>query len=169
MSERPVTGQTAAKAEASGPPPARRRSRFWHWRHSRPFWGGVWSLLGGLIVLAGPALAVKLIMVAGQIIWLGILVGLLIAVCGIFLWIEVGLRRVISALIILLALVSLITSDLGGFFIGMLLSLLGGSMGMAWTPKQRPQAAPASPPAPLLDRVGQRPRTLDEASTAPPA
>jgi len=125
-------------------------------------------MAGGLLVLTGPAMAVKLIMVAGQQVWLGILVGLLIAVCGLFLWIEIRLSRLIGALIILLALVSLITSDLGGFFIGMLLALIGGSMGMAWTPRRQLVAASAPPPA-LLDRVGHGGRSAHETSAAPPA
>ncbi len=50
-----------------------------------------------------------------------------------------GLRHFFSVLIVLLALVSLITSDLGGFLIGMLLAIVGGSLGFAWTDDPRYQ------------------------------
>ena len=110
------------------------RRRFRTWRRSRPFWAGFWSLLGGLLILAFPLKVVRLMFVAGNVVWLAVAVGVMISICGLFLWIEPTLRRLISALIIVLALVSLVTSDLGGFLIGMLLALVGGSMGLAWVP-----------------------------------
>jgi uncharacterized protein DUF6114 len=97
-------------------------------------------MIGGLIVLSGPLMSIKVILVAGQVVWMGILVGALIALAGLFLWFEHGLSRLLGVLIVLLGLVSLITSDFGGFIIGMLLSLVGGSMAFAWRPLQRQRA-----------------------------
>lgn len=121
-------------------------ARFKRWRRTRPFWAGVWAILGGLIILYGPLMSIKVILVAGQVVWMGILVGALIAILGILLWFEhAGVRRLLGVLIVLLGLVSLITSDFGGFFIGMLLALIGGSMAIAWRPLQ-----PVAAPAPLV-------------------
>jgi uncharacterized protein DUF6114 len=127
------------------PGPFRRaRLAFRRWRRTRPFWAGIWAMIGGLIVLYGPLMSIKVILVAGQIVWMGILVGALIALAGLFLWFEHGLSRLLGVLIVLLGLVSLITSDFGGFIIGMLFSLVGGSMAFAWRPLQRQRAeAPA--------------------------
>lgn len=123
-------------------------ARFKRWRRTRPFWAGVWAILGGLIILYGPLMSIKVILVAGQVVWMGILVGALIAILGILLWFEhAGVRRLLGVFIVLLGLVSLITSDFGGFFIGMLLALIGGSMAIAWRPLQ-PLAAPARLVAP---------------------
>lgn len=118
----------------------RPRMAFRAWRRSRPFWAGVWSVLGGVLVASGPLLSIKLIMIAGQTVWLGALVGILIVVCGIFLWFEVNLVRLIGALVVILAVISLITSDLGGFLIGMLLAIIGGAMAVAWTPNALPDS-----------------------------
>lgn len=127
----------------------RPRMAFRRWRRTRPFWAGVWTLLGGAIIAFGPLTAIKLLFLAGQTVWLGALVGVLIAVCGLFFWIEPQFGRVIGVLVILLAILSLITSDLGGFLIGMLLALTGGALGAAWThvsPKPVAAAVPASSP-----------------------
>lgn len=121
------------------------RGKFRTWRRSRPFWAGLWTLLGALIIIAFPLRVVRLMFIAGNVVWLAVFVGVLIAICGLFLWIEPGFRRLLSALILVLALVSLVTSDLGGFLIGMLLALIGGSMGLAWTPvREKVPATPAS-------------------------
>ncbi len=60
------------------------RLRFRHWRRTRPFWAGVWTLLGGVIITYGPATAFKVILVSGTAVWLGMLVGVVIGVLGLF-------------------------------------------------------------------------------------
>ena len=60
------------------------------------------------------------------------LVPVLLLVCGLLLWFHPPLRTLYSVLAILLALGSWITSNLGGFFAGMLLCLIGGSLAFAW-------------------------------------
>ncbi len=134
--------ETAPLVEAVGRQPRRwglrsLRLRFRHWRHSRPFWGGFWVILGSVMITYGPATAIRLIFVSGDVVWLGTLVGVLIGVLGLFLWFMPGHRHLYSVLAVLLALVSLITSDLGGFLVGMLLAVIGGSMAFAWTDDER--------------------------------
>lgn len=120
------------------------RMRFRHWRRTRPFWGGLWSIVGGLLILAGPLSAVKVILVAGQVVWMGIAVGVLVTVFGLFLWFAPSQRQVAGVLIVVLALISFITSDFGGFLLGMILGLTGGAMGFAWVPKALPAPAPVA-------------------------
>jgi hypothetical protein len=112
------------------------RTNFRHWRRSRPFWGGLWAILGGALMMYGPLTAIRFVLVAGQTIWLGVAVGLLVSVFGLFLWFAPALRQITAVLIVLLSVVSFITSDLGGFLAGMLLGCLGGSMGFAWMPME---------------------------------
>ena len=48
---------------------------------------------------------------------------------------------------VLLAVLSFIASNLGGFFIGMLLGIIGGSMGFGWTSSaDQPARRPLDPP-----------------------
>lgn len=116
------------------------RRRFQAWRRTRPFWAGLWTILGAVIITYGPATAFKIILVSGDVVWLGMLIGVLIGVLGLFLWFSPTMRHFYSVLIILLALVSLITSDLGGFLMGATLAIVGGSMGFSWTDADQFQA-----------------------------
>jgi uncharacterized membrane protein HdeD (DUF308 family) len=112
------------------------RDAFRSWRRSRPFWGGLWCILGGILIAYGPTTAVKVILVSGTIVWLGILMGVLVLVMGFFLWFTPQLRHLVGILAALFATVSLFTSDYGGFVIGLLLGTLGGALGFAWAPVQ---------------------------------
>ncbi len=60
--------------------------------------------------------------------------GALVAVMGLFLWFTPHLRQLVGVLAAAFAIVSLFTSDYGGFGIGMILGSLGGALGFAWTP-----------------------------------
>lgn len=112
------------------------RAAFRGWRRTRPFWGGVWCILGGLIIAYGPTTAFRVILVAGTTVWLGILMGVLVMVMGLFLWFAPHLRQLTGILAAVFAMVSLVTSDYGGFVIGLVLGTLGGALGFAWTPIQ---------------------------------
>jgi Family of unknown function (DUF6114) len=112
------------------------RSGFRAWRRTRPFWGGLWCILGGVIIAYGPTTAIKIILISGTIVWLGIMVGLLVVLMGLFLWFAPHLRQLVGVMAVAFSMVSLITSDYGGFFIGLLLGTIGGALGFAWTPIQ---------------------------------
>jgi hypothetical protein len=116
------------------------RQAFRAWRRSRPFWAGLWCLLGGLAIAAGPATAVRVVLVTGGSVALGILVGVLVALMGVLLWFAPHLRLVAGLLAILFSIVSLVTSDYGGFVVGLLLGTIGGAMGFAWAPDRVPPA-----------------------------
>lgn len=110
------------------------RIAFRDWRRSRPFWGGLWCILGGALIAYGPTTAIKLILVAGTVVWAGILVGLLVLIFGLFLWFSPQNRHFLGVLAVLFSTISFITSDFGGFLLGMTLGIIGGSMGFAWVP-----------------------------------
>jgi hypothetical protein len=106
------------------------------WRRSRPFWGGAWSILGGLVILAMPAMSIRLLIASGTTVLVGIVNGVLIIIFGLFLWFAPSLRQIIGVLIVVLGVASLVTADLGGFLIGMLLAMVGGALGFAWVPTE---------------------------------
>ncbi|HYZ53056.1 MAG TPA: DUF6114 domain-containing protein, partial [Streptosporangiaceae bacterium] len=123
--------------------PASRRGRrgSWRaWRRSRPFWGGLLLLLAGLEMLLIPISGVlvkgqiKLVIYVGIGGVFGILIGALLITCGLALWFNHMHKTFYSIAGVLLALLSFIGTNLGGFFIGMLLGIVGGSLGFAWTP-----------------------------------
>ncbi len=110
------------------------RMSFRRWRRSRPFWAGALGLLAGLPMWFFPSKAVQFLFVSRTPIWAGILVGVLVEAFALFLWIQPQHRALYGTLIVIFSLLSFITSDFGGLFVGMLLGILAGSLALAWTP-----------------------------------
>jgi hypothetical protein len=125
-----------------------RRMRLRQWRRSRPFWGGLLLIFAGveliMIPLSGLLLhgAIKLVIYIGIGGVFGVLIGTLLIVCGVLLWLTPAHRTFYAVAGVLLAVLSFITSNLGGFFLGMLLGITGGSLAFGWTPGM-PGEAPA--------------------------
>jgi hypothetical protein len=114
---------------------------FRDWRHSRPFWGGLLLLLSGLELLAIPLSSVlargsiKLVIYIGIGGVAGVLIGALLIACGVLIWLHPAHRVFYSVAAVLLAVASFVVTNLGGFFLGMLLGVIGGSLSFAWTPQ----------------------------------
>jgi hypothetical protein len=122
-----------------------RRERFRAWRHTRPFTGGLLVLLAGLELVLIPLMgdlghgAIKLVIYIGIGGVFGVLIGLLLVAAGIMLWVNPAQRVFYGIASIVLGIVSFPASNLGGFFIGMLLAIIGGAIGFAWTPVEPDQ------------------------------
>jgi len=109
-----------------------------------------------LITLGGAEMLATLRAPLGVLLHIGpqglaaYLVPTILVICGVLL-ITAPQQRVFYAVVsLVLGLVSWLTSNLGGFVVGMLLALLGGALAFAWTPdKDRPPTgAPTEPAAP---------------------
>ena len=85
-----------------------------------------------------------------------LIIGVLLIVLGISLWFQKHVRIFAGVAAILLALVSLPVSNFGGFVVGFLLSLVGGAMGIAWSPGPRAGQA-AGEARPVRRRPGAGP------------
>lgn len=130
----------------------RRRLQFRAWRGTRPFWAGLFVMLGGLPIMYFPyahlqlghlTLAMATTAGAGSLI-----IGVLLIVLGISLWFQKHVRTFAGVAAILLALVSIPVSNFGGFVVGFMLSLIGGAMAVAWAPGAPPQEQPPAEAAP---------------------
>jgi hypothetical protein len=138
-----------------------RRAAFRQWRRTRPFWAGLLLMLAGAELLAIPLSgvlykgAIKLVIYIGIGGVFGVLIGVLMITAGIVLWANPAHRVFYSITGVVLGLISFPASNLGGFFIGMLLAMIGGALGFAWTPGKPASAfaAPASD-APVPDAQG---------------
>jgi hypothetical protein len=142
-------GSGSAPAE-----PAPLKPRRWRaWRRSRPFWGGALLVLAGLELLAIPLSgilihgAIKLVIYIGIGGVFGVLIGVLMIAAGIMLWVDPAHRAFYGIVGMALAIASFPASNLGGFFLGMLLAIVGGALGYAWTPVRAVPvfAGPAGP------------------------
>jgi hypothetical protein len=105
--------------------------------------------LAGLELLAIPLSgilihgAVKLVIYIGIGGVFGVIIGALLIAAGIALWANPAHRMFYGIAGIVLGLASFPASNLGGFFLGMLLAIIGGSIGFAWTPAEAPPVAAA--------------------------
>jgi hypothetical protein len=131
-------------------------SNFRAWRRSRPFWGGLLLLVSGLEMLLIPLTGVlargqiKLVIYVGIGGVFGILIGALLIACGLALWFTPVHKTFYAIAGVLLSLLSFIGTNLGGFFVGMLLGIVGGSLAFAWSPGSRtePETVRSARPAP---------------------
>jgi hypothetical protein len=97
----------------------------------------VFAVLGGIELIAIPMAPMPLTIhqgMAGVASWL---IGALLIVAGVLLWFQPAQRSFYGILAVLLSLASFLTSNFGGFLVGMLLGLAGGAMGFAWSPTVR--------------------------------
>ncbi|TDD96357.1 DUF6114 domain-containing protein [Actinomadura rubrisoli] len=124
------------------------RERFRRWRRSRPFWGGL------LITAGGAELLLITLVHLVQQFQLGVpglsgkIVAVLLVLIGVVIWAQPDQRSFLGVAAALLGLASWITANLGGFGVGMLLSILGGGLSFGWAPKpDRPSAHDSETPA----------------------
>ncbi|MFI7215147.1 DUF6114 domain-containing protein [Micromonospora maritima] len=127
--------------------------RWRRWRRARPFTAGLLVALGGAEMLVTLRAPLGVLLHVGPQGLAAYLVPAVLVLCGVLL-IATPQQRVFYALLsLLLGLVSWLTSNLGGFGVGMLLTLVGGALAFAWTPAKRrsgraTRTAGDPPPAP---------------------
>ncbi|MDQ1048679.1 DUF6114 domain-containing protein [Streptomyces sp. V4I2] len=127
---------------------ARLRLRFRAWRGTRPFWAGLFTLLGGVPIAYFPYATLKLgTMSVAMATTAGagsLIIGVLLVTLGLTMWFQHATRVFAGVAAIVLALVSLVVSNIGGFVIGFLLAMLGGALAVSWAPG-KPKAEGAGP------------------------
>lgn len=113
-----------------------RRARHWFrgWRRSRPFWAGVYLLISGGIILSLPLAPLPIMLTVGMAAISGAAIGFIIIVSGLFVWFAPQQRTFIAVVAAVCCAISFVTSNLGGFGIGMIFGLLGASMAFGWQP-----------------------------------
>ncbi|MFH8794697.1 DUF6114 domain-containing protein [Streptomyces sp. NPDC017941] len=132
----------------------RMRRSFRGWRGQRPFWGGLLTLLGGIPIMYFPyanltlgTMTIRMATTAGAG---SLIIGVLLVVLGLTMWFQPQSRVFAGVAAILLALVSLVVSNFGGFVMGFLLALIGGALGVSWMPtrlEKRPKRRAKAPDA----------------------
>ncbi len=103
------------------------------WRRTRPFWGGLLTIVAACEILSSEQGPFQVVIHVGIQGLAGDLIPVMMLLCGVLLWFSPAQRHFYSLLTIVLALGSWVTSNLGGFFIGMMLGLVGGALAFAWT------------------------------------
>ncbi|MGC9380783.1 DUF6114 domain-containing protein [Streptomyces sp. MH13] len=125
----------------------RLRLRFRAWRGSRPFWAGLFTALGGIPIAYFPYATLKLGNMSIAMATTGgaasLIIGVLLITLGMTLWFQQATRIFAGVAAIMLALVSLVVSNIGGFLVGFLLAMVGGALALSWVPDKEAPGEPA--------------------------
>ncbi|MET9833873.1 DUF6114 domain-containing protein [Streptomyces sp. NPDC006385] len=126
---------------------SRRRLQFRAWRGTRPFWAGLFVMLGGLPIAYFPYANLQIGHLTLAMQTAGgsssLIIGVLLVVLGFTLWFQKHVRTFAGVAAILLGLVSIPLANLGGFLIGFLFALIGGAMAVSWAEGAPPESQPA--------------------------
>ncbi|MEL4161692.1 DUF6114 domain-containing protein [Corynebacterium bovis] len=132
----PTAGTTAA-----APSLERTNRGFTRWRRSRPFGAGLLMILAGAVMLMPAYLSLEISNIKVQISTMSgvstLLIGILLIVCGLMTWFRGEGRILTGVTAMILAIVALPTSNLGGFLLGTILALIGGALALSWTESER--------------------------------
>lgn len=120
---------------------------FRRWRRSRPFWGGLFTLLAGLEILGTARVDFGGITfqmgLSGFLVWL---LPTILVTCGLLMWFTPQQRMFYAVVGALTTVFSLVAVNLGGFLIGALLGMVGTALGFAWVPVAPKPSTPEPPP-----------------------
>lgn len=113
--------------------------RFRRWRARRPFWGGVLLALAGGEILLTEKASLKVVLHVGMQGVAGYLLPSVMVLCGVLALVSPGQRLFYSVVGALSTLGTWLTSNLGGFLVGLLLGLVGACLIFGWVPEQEPR------------------------------
>ncbi|WP_416902005.1 DUF6114 domain-containing protein [Micromonospora echinospora] len=140
------------------------RRRFHRWRRSRPFWGGLLTALAGVQIFGTTQMSLGgLTFQMGPTGFLSWVIPTILVACGMFMWFTPQHRMFYAVVAAVTALFSLIGVNLGGFFVGLLLGMVGSALGFAWAPARATASATGEAVA-----VGEPP-AVAQSTAVPPA
>ncbi|MDX3664866.1 DUF6114 domain-containing protein [Streptomyces europaeiscabiei] len=114
-------------------------SRFREWRGHRPFAGGLLLVLGGAEILLTMQAPLPVMLKVGMQGLAGYLLPSLMIVCGLLILFNPTQRLFYSILGIMLSLGTWLTSNIGGFVVGLLMGAVGSTLAFGWLPDQEPR------------------------------
>ncbi|RKN16970.1 hypothetical protein D7147_20010 [Micromonospora musae] len=165
---------TTAESQEARTGPSGWLGRAWRgfrrWRRQRPFWGGLFTMLAGLVIFGSTQMSLNgLVFKMGPTGFLTWLIPAILITCGLLFWFSPAQRTFYAVVAAITAVYSLIGVNLGGFFLGLLLGMVGSALGFAWVPSKTP-AAPTKTEEPSEaeaghDReAGTEPADVDDAA-----
>jgi hypothetical protein len=116
---------------------------FKKWRKSRPLWGSIITIVSGLMILWVPLNLYLSTFLPGSIAIIGLIFGGAITLIGIVSLFFPNASKILGIFTIFLSILSVIGA-LGGFLVGTLFGIIGGSLLMAW--RLGPVKVRATPP-----------------------
>ncbi len=144
--------------------PVAQQDAFTRWVYGRPFFGGLWLTLGGAWILLTMKASIKVVMHVGMQGVAGYLLPTLMILVGLLTLFSPGQRLFYSIVGVLCSMGTWLTSNLGGFMVGLLLGVVGSVLIFGWLPDQGPRTS-------RRDRREQGQRTAQDGpsyDTGPP-
>ncbi|MEV7519822.1 DUF6114 domain-containing protein [Streptomyces sp. NPDC091371] len=124
---------------------------FHAWTGSRPFWAGLFTLVSGFPIAYFPYADLRLGNISLAMATTGgagaLIIGILLITLGLALWFQQAIRVFAGVAAILLALVSIPVSNLGGFGLGFIPAMIGGALALSWSPGRPAEEEPVDPRA----------------------
>lgn len=114
-------------------------NRFREWRGHRPFAGGLLLALGGAEILVTMKAPLPVVLHIGMQGLAGYLIPCVMTICGLLIMFNPSQRLFYSITGALLSVGSWLTSNIGGFVIGLVLGVTGSVMAFGWLPDQEPR------------------------------
>ncbi|WP_327318513.1 DUF6114 domain-containing protein [Streptomyces sp. NBC_01235] len=115
------------------------RDGFRKWRGRRPFAGGLLLVLGGAEILVTMKAPLPVILHVGMQGLAGYLLPTLMILCGLLILFNPTQRLFYSIIAIMLSLGTWLTSNIGGFVVGLLFGAVGSCLAFGWLPDQEPR------------------------------
>lgn len=120
------------------------RTWFRLFRRTRPFWGGVWTIVAGLWIIRAMRFSIGIALTSDWPYLAGFLIGAALVLFGIVVWFAPLYRSLLGILCLLLSLLAFPAANLGGYLIGSVVGIFGASMMWSWGEK-RPRGVRRTP------------------------
>ncbi|MDH6439070.1 hypothetical protein M2158_007611 [Streptomyces sp. SAI-144] len=133
-SQEPVSGREPTGVQQ----PVLVQDAFTRWVYGRPFFGGLWLTLGGAWILLTMKASVKVVLHVGMQGVAGYLLPTLMVLLGLLILFSPDQRLFYSITGVLISMGTWVTSNLGGFMVGLLLGVAGSILTFGWLPDQDP-------------------------------
>ncbi|MET7687364.1 DUF6114 domain-containing protein [Streptomyces sp. NPDC005483] len=135
--QEPVSGHEAPRVQQ----PVADQDAFTRWVYGRPFFGGLWLTLGGAWILLTMKVSLKVVLHVGMQGLAGYLLPSLMVLLGLLILFNPAQRLFYSITGVLISLGTWVTSNMGGFMVGLLLGVVGSVLTFGWLPDQEPRVS----------------------------
>ncbi|TWF91573.1 DUF6114 domain-containing protein [Kitasatospora viridis] len=98
------------------------------------FWAAVWTALGGFIIFYLPLAPISAMLHVGLGGITGMAGGAILMALALLMLLIPSQRYTAGVIAVLVGVASFPLTNLGGFFVGMFLAVLGGAMAVGWMP-----------------------------------
>ncbi|WP_328528627.1 DUF6114 domain-containing protein [Nocardioides sp. NBC_00368] len=112
------------------------RSWFRAWRRTRPFWGALWLIVAGAWIIYWMSFDIGIALTGGWSYSAGYVMGGSLIMFGLVTWLAPHYKSLSGVVAFLIALGAFPTANLGGFVVGSVLGIIGGSMVWSWGEKK---------------------------------